>query len=264
MNSQSRSTDVWRKQHEIQHEALNESLFLYWDWIYPNTKEIWRDRDVLDAGSGPGTQIRMMAEVAKSVTAVDLEAIDVSRSTTQDIKGKITYIQDDIGTMQLQQEFDVINCVGTIHHTDDPTVTFDNLFAHLRPGGRMIIWAYAYEGNALMRRVVEPARQRFLMGASHSRIQAISTALTAGMYPVVHTAYRLPLRSLPYYEYFGNFRRMSFRRNMLNVYDKLNAPQQHFLSRRQMEAWFNPERFTDVHISQYAGVSWRASGTKVS
>ena len=82
------------------------------------------------------------------------------------------------------------------------------------------------------------------------------------MWPIVHSIYRLPLMFLPYYEYFENFRRLSFRRNVLNVYDKLNAPQQHFLSRATMESWFNPDEFGDVHLSQYKGVSWRASGTK--
>jgi len=76
----------------------------------------------------------------------------------------------------------------------------------------------------------------------------------------VHTLYRLPLRGLPYHEYFQNFRRLGFARNALNVFDKLNAPQTRFISRSRVEGWFGPERFADVSISAYKGVSWRASG----
>jgi SAM-dependent methyltransferase len=257
-----RSTDVWKVQHQLGHELLTEFTFLYSDWIHPNTLETFRDKDVLDAGSGPGVQVRFFADVARSITAVDLEALDVTSAKTQDVAGRVLYVRDDIATMDLQRRFDVVNCVGVIHHTDDPTRTFRNLFRHLEPGGRMIIWAYAREGNALMRTVVEPLRKALLDNASHAVLQSLSTMLTAIMWPIIHTVYRLPLRWLPYYEYFGNFRRMSFRRNVLNVYDKLNAPQQHFLSRVDMEAWFNPQDFDEVHISHYKGVSWRASGTK--
>jgi len=257
-----RSTEVWKTQHEIAHASLSEFTFLYRDWIFPNTFETMRGKDVMDAGSGPGVQIRLMAEVANSVTAVDLEAIDVSKATTQDLTDRIRYVRDDISTMDLGRQFDVVNCVGVIHHTDDPSVTFANLFRHLKPGGRMIIWAYAEEGNALMKHLVEPLRKRLLDTAPHRVIWGLSVALTAALWPIVHTVYRLPLGFLPYYEYFANFRKLSFHRNVLNVYDKLNAPQQHFLSKATMEAWFNPGDFQDVHLSQYAGVSWRASGTK--
>ena len=257
-----RSTEVWKTQHELAYESLAEFPFLYHEWIYPNTLETLRDKDVLDAGSGPGVQIRLMAQVARSVTAVDLEALDVSEETTRDLVDKVQYIRDDISCMNLNRQFDIVNCVGVIHHTDEPTITFRNLARHLKPGGRMIIWAYAKEGNSLMAHVVEPFRKTVLDKAPHRVIWWLSVLLTAAIWPIVHSIYRLPLKFLPYYEYFENFRRLSFRRNVLNVYDKLNAPQQHFLSRETMESWFNDDDFRDVHLSQYKGVSWRASGTK--
>ena len=83
--------------------------------------------------------------------------------------------------MDLGRQFDVVNCVGVIHHTDDPTVTFRNLVRHLRPGGRMIIWAYAKEGNFLMANVVEPFRKRVLDNAPHQVIWWLSTLLTTLM-----------------------------------------------------------------------------------
>ena len=263
MSQADRSTAVWKTQHDFQYSELNQFLFLYWDWIHPNTQETFRGRDVLDAGSGPGVQIRMMAEVARSVTAVDLEALDTSREKTSDLSGRIRYVRGDISKMELGRTFDVINCVGVIHHTDDPTLTFWNLFRHLKPGGRMIIWAYAEEGNWLMKHLVEPFRKAVLDQAPHGVIWTLSLFLTLLIWPVVHSLYRLPFRRLPYYDYFSNFRRMSFRRNALNVYDKLNAPQQHFLPRATINAWFSPEKFEDIHISHYKGVSWRASGTRV-
>ena len=262
VNMSDRSTLVWKIQHDLAYEALNQHVFLYKDWVHPNDENTWRDCDVLDAGSGPGIQVRLLSSTAKSVTAVDLEAIDVSKWKNQGNDKNIKYIKDDIMLMDLGRQFDVVNCVGTIHHTDDPTRTFKNLHKHLKPGGRMIIWAYAREGNGLMRAVVEPLRKLLLDKASHPVIYGLSYFLTTLMWPFVNTLYRLPLRFLPYYEYFGNFRKMSFHRNVLNVYDKLNAPQQYFLPKETIESWFNDSDYENVHISPYMGVSWRASGNK--
>ena len=67
---------------------------------------------------------------------------------------------------------------------------------------------------------------------------------------------------MPYYQYFQNFRRMKFRRNMLNVYDKLNAPQVHFITQESVENWFDGDAFNEIHISDYKNVSWRVSARK--
>ena len=85
--------------------------------------------------------------------------------------------------------------------------------------------------------------------------------LTILVYLPVYTVYRLPIRFAPYYEYFANWRKLSYRRNLLNVFDKLNAPQTHFIRRSTVESWFASD-FDDVSITPYKGVSWRASGTK--
>jgi hypothetical protein len=82
------------------------------------------------------------------------------------------------------------------------------------------------------------------------------------MYAPIYTIYKLPLKSLPYYEYFGNFRRLSFYRNTLNVFDKLNAPQVEFISRKRIDGWFSNTEFREVRIDHYKNVSWRASGVK--
>ena len=128
-------------------------------------------------------------------------------------------------------------------------------------GGRLIVWCYSREGNALARIVVEPLRRLLLRRLNRTTVSWISSALTALLYPVVHTLYRLPLKGLPYHEYFENFRRLRFRRNALNVFDKLNAPQTQFISRSRVERWLDPQEFGDVSITPYRGVSWRASGS---
>ncbi len=55
-----------------------------------------------------------------------------------------------------------------------------------------------------------------------------------------------------------NFRKLPFRRNQLNVFDKLNAPQTRFTTLAKSREWFNEKRFVpdSISIRKYAGVSY--------
>jgi SAM-dependent methyltransferase len=233
--------------------------FLFYEWIYPRTLEDFRGRRVLDAGCGPGHHVRLVASVAASVVGVDLNTSDLAQEKLAGLEN-VTIAQGDIAVYQPETPVDVVYCVGVIHHTDDPDRTFENLKRMCRAGGLLIVWCYSREGNELVWRFVEPLRKHILRRMSRRAVAAISDVITALMYPIVFTVYRLPLPMLPFYEYFQDFRRMSFRRNMLNVFDKLNAPQTDFIARERIERWFNAEDFEDVSITSYRGVSWRGSG----
>lgn len=239
----------------------DEEQFLFEDWIYPFRIEDFRGKDVLEGGCGGGQHTAFVAEHASSVTAVDLNTVDLAAEHTRSFTN-IRFVEADLATVDLGRTFDVVFSIGVVHHTDDPERTMANLARHVRPGGRLIVWVYSDEGNFLAKNVVEPVRKRLLAGIDRSRLLRLSQAMTAALYPPVHTLYRLPLKFLPYYEYFGNFRKLSFERNTLNVFDKLNAPQVQFITRTRVERWFAPAEFDDVHISSYKGVSWRASGTR--
>ena len=116
-----------------------------------------------------------------------------------------------------------------------------------------------------MRGVIEPFRRFVVSRWPRSWVVGLSRLLTLLLYPVVYTLYQMPsLSFLPYYEYFRNFRRLSFQRNLLNVFDKLNAPQTRFTTWAQCNAWFAPDRFEpdSICIRRYAGVSYSLAGTK--
>jgi SAM-dependent methyltransferase len=257
MNVQAKQSE-WHEQWSMLHD---EERFLFEDWIAPNRLEDFRGKDVLEAGCGGGQHTAFAAEHARSVTAVDLNTVDLARERTKAF-GNVRFVEADLARMDLGRTFDVVFSVGVIHHTDDPDASVANLARHLHPGGRLILWVYADEGNQLVKHLVEPARKALLTSMDRPRLLTLSKAVTAALYPAVHTLYRLPVRFLPYYEYFENFRKLSFERNTLNVFDKLNAPQVQFITRSRAEAWVPASAFTDVHISPYRGVSWRVSATK--
>jgi SAM-dependent methyltransferase len=164
--------------------------------------------------------------------------------------------------MDLKKQFDIVFCVGVVHHTDNPEKTVENLKKHTKPGGKLILWVYSEEGNFLVQNIVEPFRKLFLENLSRRKLMMLSKSITFMIYLPIYTIYLLPLRFLPYYQYFENFRKLSFERNHLNVFDKLNAPQVDFINFKRITKWFSEEEFENIHISSYKNVSWRGSGTK--
>ncbi|MFA6028506.1 MAG: class I SAM-dependent methyltransferase [Elusimicrobiota bacterium] len=239
----------------------DDSLFLFKEWLFPNTLEDLRGKRVLDAGAGHGHHMRMTAPYAREVVGVDLNTPEIARSETADLPN-CRVVQGDLARVSFPEPFDVVYCIGVIHHTDDPDRTFANLKTLTKAGGRLIVWCYSREGNWLNRVPLETLKRWVLLRLPAGVLVALAWVLTLLLYPVVWTVYLLPLRFLPYYEYFGNFRILPLRKNVQNAFDKLIAPQTFFIPREQVERWFSSGEFADVHVSPYKGVSWRCSGTK--
>ena len=260
-----RATINWKLQHDLQSEHSEDAIFLYHDWIKPFTYEsLCLGKNVLEAGSGGGVQTKLIAKYANKVTCVDLEAIEVTKKRTKDFSDKVKYVEGDLAEVSFKEKFDVVICVGVLHHTDVPEITFQNLTKQLKNNGIMVLWVYSKEGNFLMRTIIEPLRQLFLKNASHNLIWRLSLLINFLIYPFSHILYRIPVfHLLPYYDYFRNSRKMSFKRNALNIHDKLNAHQQVFIPKEDLLKWYNVNGYEDVQISNYAGVSWRISGKKL-
>ncbi len=253
-----------RKQNDWEWEWNNydgEDEWLFHDWILPNTLEDFRGKRVLDAGCGGGQHLSILARVAREAVGVDLNASEIAVKRNANA-ANVSVVEGDIATVSFPEPFDVVTCIGVIHHTDDPDKTFTNLARLTKPGGKTIVWTYSHEGNFLNRTLVEGSKKILISHLPKPVMRAISIVLTALIYLPVYTIYLLPLRFLPYYEYFENWRKLTWSTNELNVFDKLNAPTTHFTTKARITNWYANNGYHDVVITPYRGVSWRGTGVK--
>ncbi|OGJ65475.1 hypothetical protein A3A67_01270 [Candidatus Peribacteria bacterium RIFCSPLOWO2_01_FULL_51_18] len=240
----------------------DDNLWLFTQWIEPNTMEDFRGKDVLDCGCGGGQHLQFIAKYCRSALGVDLNALESAKKRIGQFSN-ITLAEADIAGMDLKRIFDIVYSIGVLHHTDNPDNSFKNIARHAKPGGRVIVWVYSREGNALNRFVLEPIKSLIVRHLPRSVVLFMARIMTALFYIPIYTIYLLPLKWLPFYEYFDNWRKLSYERNVLNVFDKMNAPQTWFISEKQIRSWFDPKEFSEIHITPYKGVSWRGSGVKI-
>lgn len=261
MTSEQQKSTEWSDQWKM---FQDDHHFLFLDWIKPFTLESFEGKRVLECGCGGGHHTQIMASKAKHVTAVDLNTVQIAKERCADF-ANISFVEADLSAMNLEDQFDIVVCIGVIHHTDDPDQVFNRLYEHLVPGGKLIIWTYSAEGNSLVQYAVEPIRKLFLSKISRQALLWISRFVTMLLYPFVYTIYTVPFfKWLPYWKYFGNFRKLTFERNVLNVFDKLNAPQTKFITLSKCKQWMSEEKFVpeSITINSYVDVSWTLTGTK--
>lgn len=240
-------------------KIYDDNKWLFTEWIYPIKLKDFKNKEVLDCGCGGGQHINFVAPYCRKITGIDLNTPDIARKNTRKYKN-VNIIEGDIAKIRLKKKFDIVYSIGVLHHTDNPTKSFNNIKKMVKKKGKLIIWVYSYEGNFLNRTLVEFLKRHVFLKLNKNILWAISNMVTALMAIPIYTFYLLPLKFLPFYQYFQNWRRLSFKRNNQNVFDKLNAPQTIFIKKSTVKKWFNPKEFSNIHISHYKGVSWRASG----
>jgi SAM-dependent methyltransferase len=141
-----------------------------WRWSWPDAysfctgqKPPKLDIRILDAGCGTGSSTDYLIHLnpEASVTAIDLSsgALKVAqercrRSGAREADFRHLSLYD---AAELEGEFDLINCVGVLHHLPDPIRGIQALAAKLAPGGLMHVFVYAELGRweiELMQRAI--------------------------------------------------------------------------------------------------------------
>ena len=100
------------------------------------------DKEILDFGGGTGLLSLPLAEQAKSVTLVDIseKMLEQARlkAERQEIKN-IQFLEQNLLTNPLEQEFDLIVVCRVLHHMPDLNVALSLFHQHLKEDGQLLI-----------------------------------------------------------------------------------------------------------------------------
>ncbi len=239
------------------------------EWLQPLTEDDVRDRDVLELGCGNASLLVHMA----TWSPANLEGVDLGESVksaqsnmaaTGFESWKVT--QADLTTFT-SEGFDLVYCIGVLHHLAEPRKGLDAVIGNTRPGGRFHCWVYAREGNAIIRYFVEPLRRVCSRLPWWFTKYLVATPLVLPYFVYAKVLARLPrgqpFASLPLHSYslwiaqrvFGCFRHVAF--------DQLVTPQTTYLAKQTIEVWLaDADRLEpgSTYIVMRNGNSWKFGG----
>jgi SAM-dependent methyltransferase len=239
------------------------------DWLAPIGRQDVAGRSVLELGCGNGSLMLHFVDWQPArLVGVDLGDSVLSARENLARTGFASYeiVQADL-TAVTTPGFDLVYCIGVIHHLQNPRAGFDAVIRNTRPGGRFHCWVYAREGNGLIIALVEPLRKAAskLPWWLTKYIIAAPLAFLFYLYAkTIRLLKRIPgVRRLPLYDYslWIGKREYAFFRHV--AFDQLVTPSTVYLSEKTIRSWLadHPRVKTDcAYVIMRNGNSWKLGG----
>lgn len=239
------------------------------DWFLPIIKSDVKGKTVLELGCGNGSLlVHMTAWGPAYLEGVDLGGSVTAAQNNLNATGfhnfKIT--QADLSEF-ISEGYDLVYCIGVLHHLKNPKKGLDSVIANVKPGGRFHCWVYAKEGNALIIYLVEPIRKIASKLPWWITKYLLATPLVVPYYFYAKLINLLGkficLKWLPLYEYslwiakreFAFFRHVAF--------DQLVTPQTAYISKDTIQNWLDSYSNLDkesIYLLMRNGNSWKFGG----
>lgn len=258
-----RFAEEWTRWTEL--HPFYEKQFLA--WVAPVSREDFAGRVVFEGGCGKGRHTDLVARFgAKAVVSVDLgeSAFVAFENTRQHTNAHV--VLGDLTRPPVRPLFDLAFSVGVLHHLPDPEAGARSIASVVRDGGRMVVWVYGQENNEWITRFVDPVRKAITSRIPYRALRTLSALPAAGIWAAIKLFYQpgpdgKGPKGLPYAEYFSSLHAFPYRELELIVFDQLVTPVAFYLSREEVEAWFQGPGFEDVALRWHNQMSWTATAT---
>lgn len=241
------------------------------DWMEPLTRRDVEGKRVLELGCGSGSLMMHMApwnpvylegvDLGDSVASAEKNLSQVSFKGWKVTKGDLTTFKSS--------GFDLVYCIGVLHHLKNPKDGFDSILRNTVPGGKFHSWVYAREGNNIVVYIVDPIRKLASRLPWWFTKYFLATPLVAPFYVYAKLLNFLPkfslLKHLPLYEYSLWIAKREFMFFRHVAFDQLVTPQTAYIPRTTIESWLKSSPEIDpqsTYIIMRNGNSWKFGGTK--
>jgi SAM-dependent methyltransferase len=242
-------------------EGYYGSLELFSDILTPFlVPDDIRGCKVAEIGSGTGRIVNMLLEAgAENIIALEpSEAFDVlSLNIKQPERVKCLKITGD--QLPPYGNLDYVFSIGVLHHIEDPTPVVKAAYKALRPGGRLFVWIYGKEGNALYLMLLNLLRI-LTKHLSHFMLVVMVEIIYWPLVLYIKLCHIFPLPMRGYL--LSVFKKMSPDKRRLIIYDQLNPSYAKYYTRFEAEKLLLEGKFEDVFVHRRHGYSWTVIGTK--
>lgn len=210
-------------------------------------------KKIADVGAGTGryTQLFHRVGVGEIIAIEPSASYKILKSNTQGI--------DNINCLKAtaeeipNQNFDWVFCIGVLQFIPDPVPALKAMGKALGPQGRIFIWVYGEENNALYLTFLKPLRILTTI-MPHQLLDLFAGFL---VYPASIYAYICNLLPLPMADYMrGYYSKLDRYTRKLAIYDQLNPKISHFYSHNELKLLLETCGFIDIRFYHRLGYSW--------
>jgi SAM-dependent methyltransferase len=218
-------------------------------------------RRVMEIGSGTGRIASILLRAgAAHVTAVEPSAaFEVLQENLSPDAGRVTCLRLTGDAVPPTGDQDFVFSIGVLHHIPEPDPVVRAAFGALRPGGRLAVWLYGREGNALYLAMLTPARA-LTRRLPHRALAALVRVLDVPLVAYVSLCRVLPLPLRGYMRDVVG--RLDASKRRLTVYDQLNPAYAKYYRRGEALALLARAGFQDIALHHRHGYSWAVTGTR--
>jgi len=236
------------------------------DWLGPLTQQDIENALVLELGCGNGSLMLHMAGWHPSlIQGVDLGSSAITAAQNMEATTFLNWkvVQADLTTFE-SGGFDVVYCIGVLHHLKDPKHGLDAVIRNTSAGGRFHCWVYGKEGNGVVIALVEPLRRIACKLPWWVNKYLIATPLAVPFFvyaKLVSVLHDIKLvQRLPLYDYSKWIATRGFQFFRHVAFDQLVSPQTTYIPKITIENWLKSYPEIDpasVYIIMRNGNSWK-------
>ena len=236
------------------------------DWFEPVEQKDVSGKTVLELGCGNGSlMVHIQSWRPEMLVGVDLgpSVLSANKNMQETNFQHYKIVQDDLATYEGEAHYDLVYCIGVLHHLKDPISGFRSVLKNTKNGGRFHCWVYAKEGNFIVIYFIDPLRRVTSKLPWWINKYLISTPLASVFYLYAHTITKAKLRAAPLHKYCEWIcaREFSFFRHV--AFDQLVTPNTKYISKDEIDKWLKSDARIDTqstYIIQRNGNSWKFGG----
>ena len=132
------------------------SLSILWFFAKnaPEGKKSFLDSaNIMEAGCGTGNTLISLAQMfpASTFTGIDItiNSLEIAKNNAKRLElDNISFINKDLLGFDLNKKFDVVFCIGVLHHLANMKNGFGNLVKHTSDEGYLVLWLYGKYGRS--------------------------------------------------------------------------------------------------------------------
>jgi len=213
-----------------------------------------RGQTILEAGSGAGRFTEVLVSTGAEVLSFDLSTAVDANHANNGHHANLLIFQADMSNIPVRPlSVDKVICLGALQHTPDPAAAFRRLTEHVRPGGELVVDAYASRMRSLIawKYALRPLTTRVGKG----RLYRMIAAATPPLVPLSAWLYRLagPLgaRLVPIlqYDHLGLPSALNREWAILDTFDMYSPAHDHPQTLSAVRRWYDDAGFVSVTVA---------------